>query len=148
MCFFPKKFFWHCIYYILYIHNISFIIEPFCSDLNFFFFLDWFNIYFIYMIMNAQSVTALACDPWVISSNLALSLPFLAHLNWQFNWAFLITCRPSSVCPSVRPQKVPALSQGEIITKLQKYINKIKKNSPPPEPFGQFQPILAQCILG
>ena len=28
--------------------------------------------------------------------------PFLAHLSWKLKWAFLITCRPSSVCPSVR----------------------------------------------
>ena len=25
----------------------------------------------------------------------------LAHLSWKLKWAFLITCRPSSVCPSV-----------------------------------------------
>ena len=27
---------------------------------------------------------------------------FLAHLSWKLKWAFLITFRPSSVCPSVR----------------------------------------------
>ena len=27
--------------------------------------------------------------------------PFLAHLSWKLKWAFLITCRPSSVRPSV-----------------------------------------------
>ena len=26
---------------------------------------------------------------------------FLAHLSWKLKWAFLITCCPSSVCPSV-----------------------------------------------
>ena len=26
---------------------------------------------------------------------------FLAHLSWKLKWAFLITCRPSSVRPSV-----------------------------------------------
>ena len=26
---------------------------------------------------------------------------FLAHLSWKLKWAFLITCRPASVCPSV-----------------------------------------------
>ena len=26
---------------------------------------------------------------------------FLAHLSWMIKWAFLITCRPSTVCPSV-----------------------------------------------
>ena len=30
------------------------------------------------------------------------SLTFLAHLSWKLKWAFLITCRPASVCPSVR----------------------------------------------
>ena len=29
-------------------------------------------------------------------------LEFLAHLSWKLKWAFLITCRPASVCPSVR----------------------------------------------
>ena len=29
--------------------------------------------------------------------------PFLAHLSWKLKWAFLITLRPSSVCPSVCP---------------------------------------------
>ena len=28
---------------------------------------------------------------------------FLAHLSWKLKWAFLIACRSSSVCPSVRP---------------------------------------------
>ena len=28
-------------------------------------------------------------------------LTFLAHLSWKLKWAFLIACRPSSVCPSV-----------------------------------------------
>ena len=28
---------------------------------------------------------------------------FLAHLSWKLKWAFLITCRPSSVRPSVYP---------------------------------------------
>ena len=29
------------------------------------------------------------------------SVQFLAHLSWKLKWAFLITCRPSSVCLSV-----------------------------------------------
>ena len=28
---------------------------------------------------------------------------FLVHLSWKLKWAFLITCRPSSVCLSLRP---------------------------------------------
>ena len=33
-----------------------------------------------------------------------VSPTFLAHLSWKLKWAFLITCRPSSVRPSsVRP---------------------------------------------
>ena len=43
--------------------------------------------------------------------------------------------------------KGSALFQGEIITKLRKYIDKIKKSSSQ-EPLGQFQPNLAQSILG
>ena len=27
---------------------------------------------------------------------------FLAHLSWKLKWTFLIACRPSSVCQSVR----------------------------------------------
>ena len=42
--------------------------------------------------------------------------------------------------------KGSALFQGEIITKKCKYIDEIKKSSSP-EPLGQFQPNLAQCIL-
>ena len=38
------------------------------------------------------------------------------------------------------------LFKGEIITKYQKYIDKIYKSSP--EPLGQFQPNLAQNIFG
>ena len=34
---------------------------------------------------------------------------FLAHLSWKLKWAFLITCRPSSVCPSVRPYVCPSV---------------------------------------
>ena len=43
--------------------------------------------------------------------------------------------------------KGPALFQGEIIMKWWKYIDKILKSSSP-EPLGQFQPNLAQCIFG
>ena len=38
--------------------------------------------------------------------------------------------------------KGPTLFQGDVIMKLQKYIDKLKKSSSP-EPLGQFQPILA-----
>ena len=43
--------------------------------------------------------------------------------------------------------KGPAFFQGEIITKLQKYIEEFK-NSSSAEPLGQFEPNLAQIILG
>ena len=43
--------------------------------------------------------------------------------------------------------KGPAFFQGEIIMKEQKYIDEIKKSSPP-EPLVEFQPNLAQSILG
>ena len=43
--------------------------------------------------------------------------------------------------------KGPTFFQGEIITKYQKYIDKLYKSSSP-EPMGQFQRSLAQCILG
>ena len=57
---------------------------------------------------------------------------FLAHLSWKLKWAFLITCRPSSVCSSV----------CLFICKLFTF------PSSSPEPLGQFQPNLAQTILG
>ena len=57
---------------------------------------------------------------------------FLAHLSWKLKWAFLITCRSSSVCLSVRPS----------VCKLFTF------SSSSPEPLGQFQPNLAQSILG
>ena len=34
---------------------------------------------------------------------------FLAHLSWKLKWAFLITFRPSSVCPSVRTSIHPSV---------------------------------------
>ena len=43
--------------------------------------------------------------------------------------------------------KGPDHFQGEIMTKMQKYIDKFQKSSSP-EPLGQFQPNLAQIILG
>ena len=43
--------------------------------------------------------------------------------------------------------KGPALFQGEIISKLQKYIDEFEKSSSL-EPLDQFQPNIAQCILG
>ena len=57
---------------------------------------------------------------------------FLAQLSWKLKWAFLITCRPSSVCLSVCPS----------VCKLFTF------SSSSPEPLGQFQPNLAQSILG
>ena len=61
---------------------------------------------------------------------------FLAHLSWKLKWAFLITCRPSSLCPSVRPSV--CLSVCKLFT----------LSSSSPEPLGQFQPNLAQSIDG
>ena len=53
---------------------------------------------------------------------------FLAHLSWKLMWTFLITYRPSSLCPSVcKLFTFSSFSQ---------------------EPLGQFQPNLAQSILG
>ena len=52
----------------------------------------------------------------------------LAHLSLKLKWAFLITCRQSSVPPSV--------------CKLFTF------SSSSPEPLGEFQPNLAQSILG
>ena len=40
-------------------------------------------------------ITNLHVTCWYIVS-------FFTHLSWKLKWAFLITCRPSSVCPSVR----------------------------------------------
>ena len=33
-----------------------------------------------------------------VSQSVSPSVLFLAHLSWKLKWAFLITCRPSSVC--------------------------------------------------
>ena len=52
--------------------------------------------------------------------------PFFAHLSWPLKWVFLITCRPASVC----------LSDCKIFT----------FSTSPPEPLGQFQSNLTQCI--
>ena len=67
-------------------------------------------------------------------------LYYLAHLSWKLKWAFLITCRPSSVCPSVRPSV--CLSVRPSVCKLFTF------SSSSPELLGQFQPNLAQSILG
>ena len=61
---------------------------------------------------------------------------FVAHLRWKFKWAFLIACCPSSVCLSLRPSD--PLSWCKLFT----------FSSSSPEPLGQFQPNLAQSILG
>ena len=53
---------------------------------------------------------------------------FLAHLNWKLKWDLLITCHPASVPPS--------------LCKLFTF------TTFPQEPLGQFQPNLAQSILG
>ena len=93
MCFFPKKFFWHCIYYVLYIHNISFIIEPFCSDLNFFF-LDWFNKSQTHYILSTWLWTLSQLQHWrVIPGSLRGSHELKAQLSFS-------DCL-SSVCLSV-----------------------------------------------
>ena len=64
---------------------------------------------------------------WSICGRVVLR--FLAHLSWKLKWAFLITCRPASVYPSVcLSVRCPSSSS--------------------PEPLGQFQPNLAQRILG
>ena len=60
---------------------------------------------------------------------------FLAHLSWKLKWAFLITFSDhlsSVVCLSVCPS----------VCKLFTF------SSSSPEPLGQFQPNLAQSILG
>ena len=102
---------------------------------------------------------------------------FLAHLSWKLKWAFLITCCLPSVCLSVNFPHFIFCSKttgpistnfaqsmlrwrrfklfkwrstsfyGKIITKWWKYTNKILK-SYSPEPLGQYQPNLAQKILG
>ena len=53
---------------------------------------------------------------------------FLAHLSWKLKWAFLITYCPSSVCLSVCKLFTFSSSSQELL--------------------GQFQPNLAQSILG
>ena len=68
---------------------------------------------------------------WVYWENDLQSIAFVAHLSWKLKWAFLITCRPSSVRLSV------CLS-----------VRLFTFSSSSPEPLGQFQPNLAQSILG
>ena len=63
--------------------------------------------------INIETVHGFHCIlKHITSSFLLLTLPqsvlmrwlsFLAHLSWKLKWAFLITCRPSSVCPFVCP---------------------------------------------
>ena len=72
----------------------------------------------------------------LISRFLSDDCQVLAHLSWKLKWAFLITFRPSSVCSSVRPSVHPS------VCKLFTF------SSSSPEPLSQFQPNLAQSILG
>ena len=105
-------------------------------------------------------------------------LSFLAHLSWKLKWAFLIAFRPSSVCPSVNfsyfrlllqnhwanfnqtchkaslgegnsslfKWRAPPFSKGRLLRNSENKLTKFKKSSP--EPLSQFQPNLAQSILG
>ena len=57
--------------------------------------------------------------------------PFLVHLTWEPNWAFLSTCRPSSVSPSVYPSV---------------YLKLFTFSSSSPESLGQIQPNFSQSI--
>ena len=77
---------------------------------------------FIYFIFSQNYIQTSVDMHWKNMSR------FLAHLSWKLKWAFLITRRPSSVYLSV--------------CKLFTF------SSSPPEPLGQFQPNLAQSILG
>ena len=61
---------------------------------------------------------------------------FLAHMSWKLKWAFLITFCPLSVCLSV------CLSVHPSVCKLFTF------SSSSQEPLSQFQPNLAQNILG
>ena len=61
---------------------------------------------------------------------------FLAHLSWKLKWALLITCRPSSVCLSVCLSVHLSVNFSHFHLLLQN------------DCMSQFQPILAQSILG
>ena len=46
---------------------------------------------------------------------------FLAHLSWKLKWAFLITCRPSSVCLSVCVSVRPSINFSHFHLLLQNH---------------------------
>ena len=80
----------------------------------------------------------------------------IAKIHWQIYKIFfsrttgpISTNLPQSIigCRGFKSIQMKGftLFQGEIFTKLQKYIDEFKSSSP--EPLGQFQPNLAQIIL-
>ena len=63
-------------------------------------------------------------DNWISFDDFLGSFIFLAHRGWKLNWAFLIYCCPSSVCPSVNFSHFQFLLlnlTGPVLTKLNWY---------------------------
>jgi hypothetical protein len=97
----------------------------------------WNLLHFAFFIHHHQLTTVSIIDKRFRATRPFLFLDrFLAHLSWKLKWAILIAGCPSSVrlsvCPSVRPS----------VCKLFTF------STSSPEPLRQFQPDLAQIILG
>ena len=83
-------------------------------------------------------------DNWeIININWQLLKNFFHRTTWPILTQSILGCRGFKFAQ----MKGPFFFQGEIITKLWKYIDEIK-NSSSPEPLGQFQSNLTQIILG
>ena len=55
----------------------------------------------MYMYLSVFVCLSVCMSVWSFCLFISTPISFLAHLSWKLKWAFLITCRPSSVCPSV-----------------------------------------------
>ena len=78
------------------------------------------------LVTTNTNITILEYQRWKVLS------PCIAQLSWKLKWAFLIACRPSSVC----------LSACSFVRKLFTF------SSSSPELLVQFRRNLAQRILG
>ena len=61
----------------------------------------FYSINYSLSLKHPISRSSLSLKPRPRSHNTHFIVLFLAHLSWKLKWAFLITCRPASVCPSV-----------------------------------------------
>ena len=97
-------------FYVLFIHSSPYFIVFFISENH---------IYRMTVLQNTSSTIVifnvyLKCVFFFYSVNV-----FLAHLSRRLKWAFLIACRPSSVCPyTFRILIFFSRANGPISTKL------------------------------